>query len=109
MSVKSITPDEVVEKKQEQLPDFVVEAFNEMIAKNWNGRSASFKQDDVVNLICQKMGYEEYRAAVNKIYAEHWLDVEDVYRSAGWVVKYDKPAYNESYPATFEFSKKSKS
>lgn len=67
-----------------------------------------FKQDDVVNLICQKMGYDEYKAAVNKVYEEHWLDVEDCYRAIGWAVNYDKPAYNETYPATFEFSKKSK-
>lgn len=33
---------------------------------------------------------------------EH-LDVEDVYRAAGWEVTYDKPGYNETYDATFTF------
>ncbi len=39
----------------------------------------------------------------------HWLDVEDVYREAGWVVEYDKPGYCESYEATFTFKKDGKS
>lgn len=37
----------------------------------------------------------------------HYLDIEEIYSASGWVVKYDKPAYNEDYPATFEFKKKS--
>ena len=35
-----------------------------------------------------------------------WLDVEGIYRKAGWDVEYDSPGYCEDYPATFKFRKK---
>ena len=37
------------------------------------------------------------------LYEKHYLDVEDAYRKRGWIVDYDKPAYNETYDAFFEF------
>lgn len=47
-------------------------------------------------------------ALVNRgdVFAQHWLDIEDVYRAEGWIVDYDKPAYNQSYRAYFVFKKK---
>lgn len=112
--VKPITPAEVVNKKKEQLPSEVIEAFNEMIAQNWSGGYSKFKQKDVVNVIVGKlqsarvvdMEMPSGSVIEAEIYAKHWLDVEDIYRKAGWKVVYDKPAYNETYDATFEFSKK---
>ena len=40
------------------------------------------------------------------IYDNNWLDIEDIFREAGWKVTYDKPAYNESYDAYFKFEGK---
>ena len=36
----------------------------------------------------------------------NWLNIEKIYEDAGWAVKYDKPAYNESYDAYFIFREK---
>ena len=33
------------------------------------------------------------------------MDIESIYRADGWGVYYDKPGYNETYTATFEFTK----
>ena len=100
-----ITPDEVAALKREVvIPERVFDAFNELIAKHWNGRTAKFKQDDVVELILRKYGRSK-SVTRNSIYANHWLDVEPIYREAGWKVIYDRPGYNETYSATFEFSK----
>jgi len=107
-----ITPSEAIEKKQQIVPEFVFEAFNELIARNLSGGYATVKQDDVVALILKKMnsvsvtweGMGEDRA---RIFDEHWLDIEPLYKKAGWVVKYDSPGYNETYAATFTFKKKS--
>ena len=41
----------------------------------------------------------------NEIFNKGWLNIEEVYRSAGWKVNYDKPAYNESYDAYFTFER----
>ena len=95
-----ITPEQVVSKKAELIPGGVIEAFNELITKNFNGSSSTVKQSDAVALIMQKMD-----CARDKVFSEHWLDVEILFRDAGWRVEYDKPGFNESYDATFKFSR----
>lgn len=42
----------------------------------------------------------------DELFDKGWMDIEPIYRKSGWRVEYDKPAYNETYPATFTFSKK---
>ena len=104
MAAKPITPGEVCKAKKDSLPDEVLEAFNELIAKHWDGSSATIRQKEVVALIKSKLDLKRH----DQIYARGWLDVEDVYRKAGWTVTYDKPGYCESYEATFRFSRKRK-
>jgi len=95
--IKPISPKEAEGKKV--FPDEVLEAFNALIVKNLRNGSASFKQDEVVSILTQQ-GFDE-----NQIYKDHLLDVEAEYQSAGWTVEYDGPGYNETYPATFKFTK----
>lgn len=80
--------------------DEVIQVFNELIQKYWDGTQARFKQDEAVGLITERMGQKPGFLFENK-----YLDIEHLYRRAGWKVEYDKPGYNESYPATFTFSK----
>src|SRR6185369_4399412 len=95
-----IRPEDVVAQKAAQLPEEVFEVFNELIARGWSGSYAVVQQDEVVRRLVER-GFDRGR-----VFAEHLLDVEDTYRAAGWKVEYDKPAYNETYPATFTFSRK---
>lgn len=104
--VEPIKPKDVVKAKQETLPDEVIEAFNELIAENWKGEYAKFKLAVVAERIRKKLGWGDEKAG--QISKNGWLDVEDVYRKAGWKVVYDGPAYNETYQATFEFSQRRK-
>lgn len=96
--VRPIRPSELAKRKKAVLPNAVLEAFNELIAQHFSGGSATIKQDDVVTLMVKK-GLKR-----KEVFERHWLDIEEVYRAEGWNVEYDKPAYNESYPATFTFS-----
>lgn len=96
---KPISPKSKFAKK---FPDQVIEAFNELIAKNMRDGEAKVSQDEVVALIVSKMGVD--RADV---FDNSWLDVESLYEKHGWTVTYDKPAYYESYGAFFVFSKES--
>ena len=73
-----------------------------MIAQTWNGHSARVLQKDVVNLMVKKCLDSE------SVYRYSWLNVEDIYRAAGWLVEYDKPGYNEDYEASFTFKKPEK-
>jgi hypothetical protein len=104
--VKPISPDEVLDAKKTSIPDEMFEAVNEMIVKKWNGSEATFRQEDLMSLYLQKVGENDIQKSRDKVYENHWMDFEDIYRKNGWSVSYDKPAYNESYPATFTFKKK---
>ena len=96
-TTQPITPQEVIEHKQKQIPDEVIQVFNELIVLNFNGYSATVIQKDVVSLL-EKRGFGR-----EEIFNYRLLDVEGIYSEAGWEVKYDKPAYCESYDAYFEF------
>jgi len=98
-NVHPIKPSEVAKKKAIDFPDAVFEAFNQLIAQNFSAGYAVVKQDEVVALMVKK-GLKR-----GEIFRNHWLDVEDVYKAAGWKVEYDKPAYCESYDAFFSFKK----
>ncbi len=100
--VMPIKPSEVIGKKCESIPSEAMEAFNELIAQKFNGHYAHVVQKDVVKLMVEK-GLKEA-----EIFEKGWLDVEDIYRKNGWIVEYDKPAYCESYDASFKFSVKKK-
>lgn len=101
MPIKPIKPSEVIKKKKESLPDEVIESFNELIAEKWNGNQAKISQKEVASLISSKLDIQK-----EAIYEKHWLDVEDIFRKAGWHVEYDQPGYNESYEPYFIFEKK---
>jgi hypothetical protein len=100
-----ITPDEVVDlKRRSAIPGMVFDAFNELIAKHWNGHAATVKQDEIVELILKKYSHST-SVTRRSVFADHWLDIETVYEAAGWKVVYDKPGYNESGASFFEFTK----
>lgn len=101
--VKPLKPSDIGEAKKKVIPDEVIEVFNELIAVKYTNGRALFKQKDVVARICSKMNMRAMEE--NTIFENGWLNVEEMYRAEGWKVTYDKPAYSESYDATFEFRK----
>lgn len=102
--MKPISPDEVVNLKCNQIPDFVIEAFNKCIAENYLSNRSEFEQNRVIKEILNLTPSDMY-VDRDMIFKNKWLDVEDIYRDAGWTVRYDKPGYNESYEASFIFRK----
>lgn len=99
-----ILPDEIAEQRLKDIPPGVIDSFNKLIAQDFNGSRAVVDQEKVVNLI-----EETCQVKRHVIFDNKWLDVEEIYRKTGqWKVEYDKPAWCESYPATFTFIKISK-
>lgn len=100
---KPISPCDVTKAKLANIPDLVVEAINELISEKFNSRIgiSAVCQDDIIVRIMAKMP----GATRDLIFEKGWLDIEDMYGEAGWEVEYDKPGYNESYPATFRFKR----
>jgi hypothetical protein len=109
---KPITPKEALKNKGSHIPDFVIEAFNQLITENFDGHSAIIDQEDALERICERMvdvpDLTEAPASEKRtaIFEHGWLDVEPLFRKAGWRVVYDKPGYNETYDAFYEFRKK---
>lgn len=107
MAVKPITPQEASAKFVDLLPDFVIEAFNELISERiGTGRRCKILQDETIDRILKKAEETGVDLGRQTIFDRHYLDIEKAYESAGWKVSYDKPGYNESYEAFFEFSHK---
>lgn len=104
--VMPIRPDDVVACRQATIPDFVIEAFNTCIAAAYANGAAVVRLDDVVAAILRSMPSDDNPAMDRtRIFRERWLDVEDLYRAQGWAVTFDKPGYNESYPASLTFKR----
>lgn len=101
-----IKPKDVVKRKAETIPEPVFDAFNELIVQNFNGRFANIKLKTAADLALKKIresGGPQYSR--QELYDLGFMDVEDVYRKAGWKVEFDKPGYCETYDAYFTFSK----
>lgn len=100
--IKPISPEEI--ETNATKPDEVIQVFNELIKKYWDGTQAKIKQDEIIELIADRMSIK-----VNAVFENKYLDVEYLYRIEGWMVEYDKPGYNENpYLPMFIFSKPSK-
>jgi len=66
---------------------------------------------EVVELIREAYDHDKKKViaacvAEANIFDNHWLDVEPIFEDCGWKVEYDKPGFNENYPATFKFTPK---
>ena len=100
--MKPISPNEVKQKRIESIPDFVIEATNNLIAKQWDGHRATVKLKD---LIAETLRIKP-SANSRELFEDHSFDIEPVFRKSGWTVKYDQPAYNEDYDSFYEFTPK---
>lgn len=93
-----ISPNQV--DKTKVIPKEIFDVFDFLIQRNFNGRSATVYQEDVVRMLLEK-DFDR-----NDIFNNKWLDVESVYSKAGWKVKYDQPCYwgGENFRAYWEFT-----
>lgn len=96
---KAIEPSEAVERARNELPPKVYEAFNDLIVKNLRGKRSVVTLKEATAAVCSALDLP-----AQEVRRRGYLDVEDYYRKAGWRVVYDRPAYNETYEATFEFT-----
>lgn len=102
---KIISPDEAHALALKEIPEEIIECFNDMIVKHLNTKydCCTIKQKDILAYVEEKTGYTS-----DEIFKKRWFDVEELFEKAGWEVKYDKPGFNENYDATFEFNRKKK-
>lgn len=102
MSVKAITPAEVRSHEEfRDIPSWVLEAFNELLKEQSHKAVIQILQTEAMKRVLEKCPSETMTSG--KIYAERWMDVEDTYRRAGWVVTYCKQPYNSQDANYYEF------
>lgn len=104
--MKIFTPKDAKEHKLASIPDFVYQAFNNLLAKNYDAYSTVILQHEVIKEILTVCPLDSMTSQI--VLENKWLDVEDEYRKNGWEVEYDKPGLGESYPARFIFKPKEK-
>jgi hypothetical protein len=96
-----ITPHEAIKAKVLNVPDFYIEVFNELILKNLCNNYSTVKYKEVIPALEKKakeLGIEYDRNIINGNY------IEQIYRSRGWTVTTDIPAFNETYDGYYQFS-----
>ena len=100
------SPDQVRAQKINFIPPEVVEAINELLAKNWDGTGATLKLPQVKAEIAHKLRASG-SSNLGKNYAqEGWLDFEPIFQDKGWKIVYDSPGYDENYDAYWKFTRK---
>jgi hypothetical protein len=105
--MKPISPQEVAQAKAKRIPEPIIRAFNDLIAKNWDGEFSVVFQVKVIELAIEYFCEEkQIQVTREKIFQNNWLDIEEIYRNEGWKVIYDRPSYCENYEAYFKFCTK---
>ena len=104
--MKIFTPKDAKEHKLASIPDFVYQAFNNLLAKNYDAYGTIILQGEVIKEILTVCPLDSMTSQI--ILENKWLDVEDEYRKNGWEVEYEKQGLGESYPARFIFKPKEK-
>lgn len=94
METTPITPGEVEDLKDSKLPPEVIEIFNELIIKNWNGTCADVAAQVAAVEVASKLDI-----TTDEVYSRKLLDVEHMYRQAGWDVEYESPRFTFSKPS----------
>ncbi len=94
---EALSPSEIVERHEHSIPNEVIDIFNELIKNDYTGVRAVVFQDDVLKAL-EKKGFKR-----EDVFEKRWLDVEGIYKKKGWKVAYDRPGYNETGRAYFEF------
>ena len=102
--MKVFTPSDAKEART-NIPDFVIRAFNELLAENWNEKEIKLEQYDIVERI---LAHADGNILRSDIFKKNWLDIEPIYENNGWIVTFVKdPNYDYSH-SYFLFTPKSK-
>lgn len=84
MTVKPISPSDIVSEKAKNIPDTVIQTFNTMITKYFSSGKATFGQEELIEYLVDNEVPKE------NIFKFNWLNVEPIFEAAGWEIKFEK-------------------
>lgn len=97
---KPITPQEAVSSRILH-PD-IIDIVNTLLRSKINRGFAKITQEEILSQFRGRHPDMD----IDQFIKQGGLDIEETYEQNGWQVNYDKPGYNESYKAFFEFKAK---
>ena len=98
-TVQVIGPDEMVSRWQQALPDIVVEMFNDELAKQFNGKTASVREKNLIASIAAK-GLD-----ARTVSEQRWIrQTAELYKARGWKVSERDCGGDYSYDIYFNFA-----
>ncbi len=104
---KPITPQEAKAQKLLIIPNYIIEAVNELLIKHLSSGRAIILRDAIIYAAYMRWlecsGSANFDFFKKNLYDNHFLDFEDIYISAGWKVTYHRPDYTEFYDPYYEF------
>lgn len=85
-----------------EIPNIVIETFNKLIEKDWDGYQSIVLQDEVLDIL-EENGFDR-----RDVFRYRYLDIEDLYNAEGWEVVYYKPMRGSplSEKTKFSFTKR---
>lgn len=95
----AFTPDDALAQHSATIPEEIFEIVNGFLAERVHNRTIEIEQRE----IAAKLELTDISEA--QAISHGWLDFEDVYKKAGWIVNFDKPGFNESYQPIWTFEK----
>lgn len=90
--IKPIIPADAEYQKNAFVPDEIIELFNKLIVEKYDGRRSRFSQEEILSLVVKNTNF-----IAGDVYRNRYLDVENLYRQAGWFVEYFHNEFNEPY------------
>jgi len=94
-------PNEMITQWQQALPDAVIETFNELLAKHFNGKTASIKEKELLDAL------EAKELSTKEVTDQRWLfQTQELYKEKGWKVLYRSPNWEQDFNPYFQFDLK---
>lgn len=104
--IKPLSPSELKDIPNKSIDPAIIQAVNNLLIKNYSEGSAIIKQDEIIEEYFKITGTKNKESKRAWLFENKQLSFERIYEKEGWKVEYDKPGYNETYDATFEFTPK---
>ncbi len=99
--IQVLGPEEMIKHWEQALPDAVVETFNQLLAKQFNGTEAYIKEKDLLTALCDK------GVTVKDVTEQRWLfQTKQLYQERGWKVAFTSPGYDDNFDSYFRFTLK---
>lgn len=91
----ALKPSDIVPSINTTIPDYVIEAFNDLIRKNFDGTKAIVKMTEAelevskaIHMHNAEIPYLDLEAALVFAEQHHYFDIEPIFQAADWKVEF---------------------